>query len=136
MVILTRFLRALPLLLFSPVLFLVPPLALLLTDLAWVLFGRRKPPRDRRPSTTAASIVIPNWNGRDLLEKYIPSIITAISQNAGNQILVVDNGSTDGSVELLRERFPRVDVLALPTNLGFGGGSNAGFREASNDIVV
>ena len=54
----------------------------------------------------------------------------------GNEIIVVDNGSEDGSVAFLGERFPQVRVLALPQNLGFGGGSNAGFRAAKNDIVV
>ncbi len=49
---------------------------------------------------------------------------------------MVDNGSTDGSAEYLREQFPQVNLLALPRNLGFGGGSNAGFRAAKNDIVV
>ena len=49
---------------------------------------------------------------------------------------MVDNGSTDGSAEFLREHFPQVKLLALPRNLGFGGGSNAGFRAAKNDIVV
>ena len=131
-----RLLRALPLLILSPVLFLFPPVALLLTDLAWLLLGRRKLPRNARPSTQAATIVIPNWNGRGLLEKYIPSVIAASTHHPGNQILVVDNGSTDGSVELLRQRFPQVDVLPLPANLGFGGGSNAGFRAARNGVVV
>src|SRR5207248_3705003 len=56
--------------------------------------------------------------------------------NDSNEILVVDNGSTDSSVDFLRNNFPRVKVLALDRNLGFGGGSNAGFRAASNDIVV
>ena len=49
---------------------------------------------------------------------------------------MVDNGSEDGSAEFLREHFPSVRVLALDRNLGFGGGSNAGFRAAKNDIVV
>jgi GT2 family glycosyltransferase/glycosyltransferase involved in cell wall biosynthesis len=53
-----------------------------------------------------------------------------------NEVIVVDNGSTDGSAEFLRRTFPSVKVLALPENLGFGGGSNAGFRAAANDIVV
>ena len=45
-------------------------------------------------------------------------------------MLVVDNGSRDGSVEAVRERFPAVRVLALPENRGFAGGNNAGIRAA------
>ncbi|HYM10653.1 MAG TPA: glycosyltransferase [Bryobacterales bacterium] len=98
-------------------------------------------PADSLPSTGAASVVIPNWNGRDLLEKYLPSVIAALAGNPENEIIVVDNASTDGSVEFLRERFPPdlfplVRVVALDRNLGFGGGSNAGFRAARQDIVV
>ncbi len=69
--------------------------------------------------------MIPNWNGRDLLAKYLPSVIEALGGHPGNEIIVVDNGSEDGSAEFLRERFPSVRVLALDRNLGFGGGSNA-----------
>ncbi|MBV9769105.1 MAG: glycosyltransferase, partial [Bryobacterales bacterium] len=68
--------------------------------------------------------------------KYIPSIIEALNENPENEIIVVDNGSQDSSAEFLRDRFPSVRVLALDRNLGFGGGSNAGFRAAKNDIVV
>ena len=49
---------------------------------------------------------------------------------------MVDNGSTDGSVEFVRAAFPQVKLLGLPVNLGFGGGSNAGFRAARNRVVV
>jgi len=59
-----------------------------------------------------------------------------MASDPANEIIVVDNGSTDGSVEFLRAAFPQVKVLALPTNLGFGGGSNAGFRAAKNRLVV
>ncbi len=94
------------------------------------------PQRTPAPDNRAASVVIPNWNGRDLLEKYLPSVIAALSDSTQNEIIVVDNGSEDGSAEFVRERFPQVRVLALDRNLGFGGGSNAGFQAARNDIVV
>lgn len=48
----------------------------------------------------------------------------------------MDNGSADGSADYVREHFPQVTLVALKENLGFGGGSNAGFRAAKNDIVV
>src|SRR5258708_26003956 len=75
-------------------------------------------------------------NGRDLLANYLPSVVEALSGNPDNEIIVVENASTDGSAEFLREHFPSVKVLVLDRNLGFGGGSNAGFRAARNDIVV
>src|SRR4051794_4629798 len=131
-----RFLAALPVLLFSPVLVCVPLLVLAITDAFWLLFGRRKLPVDIRPSTSAASVVIPNWNGRDLLEKYLPSVISATARHPGSEVIVVDNGSSDGSADFVLQHFPEVRLLALPQNLGFGGGSNAGFRAAKNDIVV
>ena len=131
-----RILRALPLLVLSPFLLAISALALAVTDLCWKLWGRSIPCAVTKANALSATVVIPNWNGRDLLEKYLPSVITALSGNAANEIIVVDNGSTDGSAEFLRAAFPSVKVLALPTNLGFGGGSNAGFRAALNDVVV
>src|SRR6185369_2923767 len=139
MAFLKRLIRALPLLLLSPFFMAISFLALLLTD----LLTRRSAPRgaradvDVRPTfPQSATVVIPNWNGKDLLAKYIPSILTALAGNPANEILVVDNGSIDGSADFLRATFPDVTVLALPQNLGFGGGSNAGFRAARNEIVV
>jgi len=179
MAFLKRLLRALPLLVLSPLLMAVSAVALALTDLLWKVLGstltmpeklaRSGPPigaaagavcptaanagsvlvaqavppalRDfakvsEGAAALAASVVIPNWNGKDLLAKYLPSVVAALAGNPGNEIVVVDNGSTDGSVEFVRSTFPHVKLLALATNLGFGGGSNAGFRAASNDIVV
>jgi GT2 family glycosyltransferase/glycosyltransferase involved in cell wall biosynthesis len=136
MAFLKRFVRALPLLVVSPLLVLFAALSFALADLLHALFRRRpraEAPAPLRPAPTAASVVIPNWNGKDLLAKYLPSVVEAMQ---GNEIVVVDNGSTDGSAEFLRTAFPQVKLVALPQNLGFGGGSNAGFRAATNDIVV
>jgi GT2 family glycosyltransferase len=134
---LLRFLRALPLLVISPFLVLIPMTGLALADLFWLLRGKRKtPPRDARPSIRAASVVIPNWNGSGLLQKYLPHVLAAMSGNPDNEVIVVENGSTDDSAKVLREQFPAVRVVQLEKNLGFGGGSNAGFRAAKNDIVV
>jgi GT2 family glycosyltransferase len=133
---LKRFLLSLPLLVLSPVLAAFGLLTLLLTDIAWFLFGRRNDKPPAPAIADAASVVIPNWNGRELLERYLPSVVEALRGHPANEIIVVDNGSTDGSAEFVRKRFPGVTVLALPENLGFGGGSNAGFRAARNDVVV
>ncbi len=131
-----RILRAVPLLVVLPLALLMAALALALTDLCWVIAGRRKHPRNTKPDTKAASLVIPNWNGRDLLERFLPSWVASIAAHPGSEVIVVDNGSTDGSAEWIRANYPAVRVLALAENLGFGGGSNEGFRAAKNDIVV
>ena len=124
------------LLLISPLLLAITAVVFALQDLIWLLSGRKiaeQPPASRHRS---ASVVIPNWNGRDLLERYLPSVLAALESDPENEIIVVDNGSQDGSVKFLQEAFPQVRVLALPHNLGFGGGSNAGFAIAKNDVVV
>jgi GT2 family glycosyltransferase len=126
--------RNLPLLAVSPALIGIPAVALACTDLWLRLRGRKPLPPDTRPDTSAASIVIPNWNGRDLLEKYLPSVLAAAGPN--DEIIVVDDASTDDSADFVAQRFPTVRVIRNQANLGFGGGSNAGFRAAKNDIVV
>jgi O-antigen biosynthesis protein len=140
MAFLARLLASFPLLIFSPLLMAISACALAITDLLWRLWGRSPTSPDvkagRRPAPRAASVVIPNWNGRDLLAKYLPFLEEALAHNEANEIVVVDNGSTDGSANFLRQMFPRVKLVALDRNLGFGGGSNAGFRAASNEIVV
>ncbi len=133
---LLRFLRATPLVALAVPVLAFAAFAIALTDLLFLIFGRRDRPRASRPDTRAASLVIPNWNGRDLLERFVPSWLAAIKGHPGSEVLVVDNGSTDGSADWLRAHYPQVRLLALEKNLGFGGGSNAGFQAAKNDIVV
>jgi GT2 family glycosyltransferase/glycosyltransferase involved in cell wall biosynthesis len=114
-------------------------LALLFFNLIYSLTGftRNRVPSQDQPRPGPASIVILNWNGKDLLARGLPSVVEAVRvDGASHEILVVDNGSTDGSLEYLKESFPQVRILALEKNLGFAEGNNAGVRAARNDIVV
>ena len=136
LIIFWRLIKFIPLLLISPLLMFLIVVAIAATDLLGNLRKKQRLRPDESCANASASVVIPNWNGHDLLERYLPSVIDALSGHPANEIIVVENGSTDGSTAMLRERFPSVRVLALDRNLGFGGGSNAGFRAAKNDIVV
>jgi GT2 family glycosyltransferase len=68
------------------------------------------------------SIVILNWNGIEVLPRFLPSVIANTPREV--EIVVADNGSTDGSVELLRRDFPDVRVVTLDRNYGFAEGYN------------
>jgi GT2 family glycosyltransferase len=72
--------------------------------------------------------VVPSWNGRRWLPGCLESL--AAQTRPPDEIVVVDNGSTDGSVAWLREHWPHVRVVALPRNTGFAGGANAGIAAA------
>ncbi|MDA8179768.1 MAG: glycosyltransferase family 2 protein [Deltaproteobacteria bacterium] len=81
------------------------------------------------------SVIILNWNGRHLLGECLESIFLQSFRDF--ESIVVDNGSTDGSVEWLKERWgEEIAVVALPSNLGFAGGNNAGIRIACGKYVV
>jgi len=72
-------------------------------------------------------IVVPNWNGLDSLATCLDSLI---AQTCNAEIVVVENGSTDGSVDLLKKKYPQVTALLQSTNLGFAGGVNVGMQYA------
>ena len=75
---------------------------------------------------TDVSIIVVSYNARDHLERSLASVA-----DGSHEVIVVDNASTDGSPELVRERFPSVRLLELPENRGFGAGNNEGMRIAS-----
>ena len=81
-----------------------------------------------KPSVT---VIVLNWNGKDLTIECLESLKQVNYSNFN--ILVVDNGSTDGSVELLKEKFPEVSILVLEKNLGYAGGNNRGFDSLKHD---
>jgi GT2 family glycosyltransferase/glycosyltransferase involved in cell wall biosynthesis len=85
----------------------------------------------------SATIVVLNWNGRHLLEECIPALERAVRYaGGGHQILVVDNGSSDESVEWIQAHHPEVDLLRFPENLGFSEGNNKGVEAAAHPVVV
>ncbi len=102
---------------------------------------RTKPPNGERSvgpkNVPEATIVIVNWDGKHLLAECLPAVTEAIRYAGGkHEILVVDNGSTDGSVSFVHESFPEVRVLALDRNYGFAEGNNKGAHEVRSDVVV
>ena len=79
------------------------------------------------------SIVIPNYNGKHFLENCLNAVF---AQNIENmEVIVVDNGSTDGSQEYL-DTYPGVRVLKLDKNYGFCGAVNAGIKAADSEYVI
>lgn len=83
------------------------------------------------------SIVIPTWNGRGLLERFLPSVLLSLERYpGGGEVLVVDDGGTDGTPEFLAERFPELRVEVLDENNGFAGAANTGVRCAAFDLVL
>jgi len=81
----------------------------------------------------AASIITVNTNEKSRMLLYMPSVWAA---HGSFEVLIADNASTDGSVEFIRENFPRTRVIDNGGNLGFAGGNNNGARHARADLLV
>jgi GT2 family glycosyltransferase len=80
------------------------------------------------------SAIIVNWNG----QRYLPACLDALIPQLppGAEVLLVDNGSTDGSAALARARYPAIRLVGLRENLGFAGGVNAGLRAARGELLL
>ncbi|MCA9332290.1 glycosyltransferase family 2 protein, partial [Candidatus Saccharibacteria bacterium] len=76
---------------------------------------------------TKIAVVIPNWNGKDVIKSCLDSLL---SQKAEAKIVVVENASIDGSLEFVKNNYPDVVVLEQGKNLGFAGGVNMGIKYA------
>jgi len=72
-------------------------------------------------------VIVPNWNGEDGLRECLDSLR---AQSLKPHIIVVDNGSSDGSVALIEERYPEVELIRNLRNEGYAGGVNPGFERA------
>jgi len=80
------------------------------------------------------SVIIVTWNGRQYLDACLGAVVA--QEGVSAEIILVDNGSTDGTAALVRERFPGVRVVGLTENHGFAGGNNAGARAARGAFVA
>lgn len=85
-------------------------------------------------SKPRVSVIIPSWNGRDLLLSAVRSLATQSWRDF--ETIVVDNGSTDDTVERLATEFPDVRIVRFTENRGFAAAVNAGINAAHGDIVV
>jgi GT2 family glycosyltransferase len=84
----------------------------------------------------SVSVVVVNWNGRAFLSAALPSIAALDYPRELVELIVVDNGSTDGSVAWLRATWPAVRVLAYDRNLGFAAANNAAAATAAGDVLA
>lgn len=77
--------------------------------------------------TDKIAVVILNWNGRDMMRRFLPSVVR--NSRPEGFVIVADNGSTDDSLSMLSEEFPEVTQLHLPKNYGFAEGYNQALRQ-------
>ena len=97
----------------------------------------RHPPRTDRGSPPGVSIVIVNWNTREMVLR----LLHQLSRSGGAsthpiELIVVDNQSSDGSVDAIRRDFPEVKLVAQAENRGFAGGVNPGVEVATQPLVL
>ena len=80
------------------------------------------------------AIVILNWNGKEMLKQFLPSVVACSKEEA--TVYVADNASTDGSMDLLERDFPEVKRIQLSQNWGFAEGYNRAFKEIDADYYL
>ena len=85
------------------------------------------------PKKTA--IVILNWNGRQHLETFLPSV-NKYSQQEFTHIYIADNGSTDDSVDFIRNKYPKIHLILFDKNYGFAGGYNKALQQIDAEYFV
>jgi hypothetical protein len=80
------------------------------------------------------SVIVLNWNGKAYLKECLDSLRNQTFKNF--EVILVDNGSTDGSIEYIKNNFPEVRILALEKNVGFSKGNNEGIKISQGEYVV
>src|SRR5436309_12526707 len=95
----------------------------------------RANPRRSTINNPSASIVIVNYNGRALIGPCLQATLPQADELSA-EVILVDNGSSDGSVDLVEREFLTVILVRQVRNEGFAGGTNAGVRIARGDTIV
>jgi GT2 family glycosyltransferase len=95
-------------------------------------------PDCRSPDAQApkVTVVIPNYNGRHLLETCVPTVFADLRGDVGAEVIVVDNDSNDESVAWLRSNWPQVTVIKVDRNRGFAVACNIGAKSSRSPIVI
>lgn len=81
------------------------------------------------------AVIILNWNGAELLRRYLPSVVANTNQQIAD-VIVADNGSTDNSLEVLKTEFPQVKTLVFDKNYGFAEGYNRCVKQTRYPYTV
>ncbi|MDT8306104.1 MAG: glycosyltransferase family 2 protein, partial [Anaerolineae bacterium] len=89
---------------------------------------------ERHDDWPRATLLVLNWNGKELLATCLPPLLS--QDYPDYEVVVIDNGSEDGSVDYIRQQFPTVSILENGRNLGFSGGLNAGLRQADGQVIA
>src|SRR3989344_4529497 len=80
------------------------------------------------------TVIIPNWNGKELLQLSLSSLYRQIFKSF--DVIVVDNNSNDHSVQFIKSNFPEVEIVKLDKNYGFASAINAGVKQTDSKYVV
>jgi GT2 family glycosyltransferase len=89
------------------------------------------------PDKRKASIIISTYNGRHLLSNSLSSVVEAVEYDGiEHEIIVIDDGSTDGTVEFVRSHYPLVRLIRLEKNKGFGFANNLSVSQSKNGVII
>lgn len=102
--------------------------------LSCFVYGFHARAQDVENRNPLVSIVVLNWNGKDFLEKCFSSLLDC--KYGPKEIIMVDNGSTDGSIEYVENHFPSIKIVKNKTNKGVGSGFNSGISVSQGKYIV
>jgi GT2 family glycosyltransferase len=88
------------------------------------------------PNKKSISVILPNYNGKHLLEAYLPSLINALEfSKIENEIIFIDDCSKDDSIEFIKNNYPTLKIIKNKVNVGFSKTCNNGIKSATKDLI-